>query len=79
MAAPPEAQGTMEREGKVLVQGCTVKITGLKGAPQHNGVCVCVGASTATPLFCARAHRARHMRSVHAGPQCRRMIHHMQA
>lgn len=37
MAAPPEAQGTVEREGKVLVQGCTVKITGLKGAPQHNG------------------------------------------
>ena len=31
-------QGSAAREaGKELSEGCTVKITGLKGAPQHNG------------------------------------------
>jgi len=40
---PPEAQGTLDRKGKLLVSGATVKVTGLKGAPQHNGgSCPCL-------------------------------------
>ena len=48
---PPEAQGTLDRKGKLLVSGATVKVTGLKGAPQHNG--------GSTPLPAPHTHKLK--------------------
>jgi hypothetical protein len=67
----PEAQGTVDRKGKLLVSGATVKVTGLKGAPQHNGgsrscLCALIECSSARQVRSnpdAQYSRTSHARS----------------